>query len=205
MSGSPGDLFIISSASGAGKTSLIRTVLADPALSRFHFSVSHTTRRPRPGEIHGREYYFVPREEFEVLRTADGFLESAEVHGNLYGTSREEVEPRLAEGTDVILDIDVQGARQVKGRIPAVKIFVFPPSRQVLEARLRSRGTDSPEAIGRRLGVAAAEMTEFGDYDYAIINERLDRAADELRAILLSRRARTPRRRPELEAILKTF
>ena len=206
MSGAPGDLVIVSSPSGAGKTTLIRRILDDPEISPLYFSVSHTTRPPRAGEVDGREYHFVERAEFLALREADGFLESAEVHGNHYGTSRGEVEHRLAEGVDVLLDIDVQGARQVRSRIPdVVKIFVFPPGRQVLEARLRARGTDAPEAISRRLAVAAREMAEFGEYDYAIINDRLDRAADDLRAILLARRARSQRRRGELEAILKTF
>ncbi len=206
MTGSRGELFIVSSPSGAGKTTLIRRVLEDPALSRLYFSVSHTTRPPRTGETDGREYHFVSRETFVALREADGFLESAEVHGNLYGTSRGEVEPRLAAGIDVLLDIDVQGARQVRSRIPdVVKIFVFPPARDVLEARLRARGTDSPESVNRRLAAAAREMAEFGEYDYAIINDRLERAADDLRAILLAQRARSQRRRGELEAILKTF
>ena len=128
------------------------------------------------------------------------------MHGNLYGTSREEVEPRLASGIDVLLDIDVQGARQVRSRIPeVVKIFVFPPSREVLEARLRSRASDSPESVVRRLAVAHREMAEFGEYDYAIINDGLDAAADELRAILVARRASRDRRRERLETILKTF
>ena len=206
MSGSRGDLFIVSSPSGAGKTTLIRRVLGDPLLSPLYFSVSHTTRPPRLGEADGREYHFVQREEFLVLREADGFLESAEVHGSLYGTSRGEVEPRLSAGVDVLLDIDVQGARQVRSRIQdVVKIFVFPPGREVLESRLRARGTDAPEQVARRLAVAAREMAEFGEYDYAIINDRLERAADDLRAILLARRARSQRRRGELEAILKTF
>ena len=206
MSGAPGDRVIVSSPSGAGKTTLIRRVLCDPDLSPLYFSVSHTTRPPRTGEVDGREYHFVDRAEFLALREADGFLESAEVHGNFYGTSRAEVEHRLAEGVDVLLDIDVQGARQVRSRIPdVVKIFVFPPGREVLESRLRARGTDAPEQVARRLAVAAREMAEFGEYDYAIINDRLERAADDLRAILLARRARSQRRRGELEAILKTF
>jgi guanylate kinase len=208
MSGSRGDLLIVSSPSGAGKTSLIRKLLLDVTLGpgSLHFSVSHTTRASRGGEVDGREYYFVSPEEFVALREADGFLESAEVHGHLYGTSRKEVEPRLAAGVDVLLDIDVQGARQVRSRIPeVVKIFVFPPSREVLENRLRSRATDSPESVSRRLAAARKELAEFGEYDYAIINEDLGAAADELRAILVARRASRDRRRERLEAILRTF
>lgn len=208
MSAPRADLFIVSSPSGAGKTSLIRRLLEDPSLGAgsLYFSVSHTTRPPRAGEADGREYHFVTRETFLAMREADGFLESAEVHGNLYGTSRQEVEPRLAAGIDVLLDIDVQGARQVRSRIPeVVKVFVFPPSREVLEGRLRARASDAPEVIARRLAAAAREMGEFGEYEYAIINDRLDVAADELRAVVVARRASRARRRERLESILKGF
>lgn len=208
MTTTRGDLFIVSSPSGAGKTTLIRRLLSDPSLGAgsLYFSVSHTTRSPRPGEVDGREYHFVGREEFLALQEEDGFLESAEVHGSLYGTSRREVEPRLLAGVDVLLDIDVQGARQVRSRIPdVVKIFVFPPSRGVLETRLRARASDSPESVARRLSAAAREMGEFGEYDYAIINDSLDEAADELRAIVVARRASPARRRERLESILRGF
>jgi guanylate kinase len=208
MSSARGDLLIVSSPSGAGKTTLIRKLLEDRTLGpgSLHFSVSHTTRAPRVGEVDGREYYFVSPEAFVALREADGFLESAEVHGHLYGTSRMEVEPRLAAGVDVLLDIDVQGARQVRSRIPeAVKVFVFPPSREVLDTRLRARASDPPESVALRLAAARRELAEFGEYDYAIINEDLGAAADELRAVLVSRRASRDRRRERLEAILKTF
>ncbi len=207
MSATAGDLFIVSSPSGAGKTTLIRRILDDPGLGpTLHFSVSHTTRAPRGSEVHGREYYFVTPEEFRELEERDGFLESAEVHGHRYGTSRAEVEERLARGIDVLLDIDVQGARQVRSRIPdVVKIFVFPPSRPVLEERLRARAQDAPDVIARRLSAAAREMGEFGEYDYAIINDSLESAVDELRSILVARRARARRRRERLEAILRTF
>ncbi len=202
-----GDLFIVSSPSGAGKTTLIRRILADPAFAgTIHFSVSHTTRPPRPGEVHGREYYFVAPDEFESLAAHDGFLEHAVYDGHRYGTSRGEVEPRLAAGIDVVLDIDVQGARQVRSRMPeVVKVFVFPPSRQVLEERLRTRGHNSPESIARRLGAAARELAEFGEYDYAIINDVLDAAVDELRSIVVARRSSRRRRQERLEAILRTF
>ncbi len=205
---SRGDLFIVSSPSGAGKTTLIRRVLADRRLpaGSLHFSVSHTTREPRTGEMDGREYHFVTEDAFRAIQSVDGFLEWASVHGHFYGTSRQEVEPRLSDGIDVLLDIDVQGARQVRSRIPDVaKIFVFPPSRAVLEARLRARGSDSEAEVSRRLSVAAAEMSEFGEYDYAIINDDLEAAVDELRSILVARRAGRSRQRERLEAILKTF
>ncbi len=205
---SRGDLFIVSSPSGAGKTTLIRRVLSDPRVAprSLHFSVSHTTRAPRSGETDGREYHFVSSAAFDAIAEEDGFLERATVHGHDYGTSRQEVEPRLANGVDVLLDIDVQGARQVRSRIPeVVKIFVFPPSRAILEARLRARASDSPEDVARRLAIAAAEMSEFGEYDYAIINDDLETAADELRSIIVARRSGRSRQRGRLEAILKTF
>ncbi|MGZ6971368.1 MAG: guanylate kinase, partial [Thermoanaerobaculia bacterium] len=145
---SRGDLFIVSSPSGAGKTTLIRRVLEDPRIGgTLHFSVSHTTRPPRTGERDGVEYHFVDEAEFRAIEVRGGFLEWAVVHGNLYGTSRAEVEPRLERGLDVLLDIDVQGARQVRSHVPeAVKVIVFPPSREVLEARLKARASDAPEA-----------------------------------------------------------
>ncbi len=202
-----GDLFIVSSPSGAGKTTLIRRVLEDPRIGgTLHFSVSHTTRPPRAGETDGVEYHFCNEASFRELEVAGGFLEWAVVHGNLYGTSRAEVEPRLAAGTDVLLDIDVQGARQVRSSVPeAVKIIVFPPSRQVLEQRLRARASDAADAVARRLAVAAKEMAEFGEYDYAIINDGLEPAVDELRSIIVARRAGRGRRRERLEMILKGF
>jgi guanylate kinase len=202
-----GDLFIVSSPSGAGKTTLIRRVLEDAGFrGTLHFSVSHTTRRPRTGERDGVEYYFVSEQGFRSLEARDGFLEWAVVHGNLYGTSRAEVEPRLAAGIDVLLDIDVQGARQVRSRVPeAIKIFVFPPSKGVLERRLRTRASDTPDVVARRLEAAVAEMREGGDYDYAIINEDLEVSVDEFRSIVVARRAGRHRRRERLDAILKTF
>ncbi len=202
-----GDLFIVSSPSGAGKTTLIRRVLQDPAIGgTLHFSVSHTTRPPRAGETDGVEYHFCDETAFRHLEAEGGFLEWATVHGNLYGTSRGEVEPRLEQGLDVLLDIDVQGARQVRSKAPeAVKVIVFPPSRQVLEARLKARASDAPDVVARRLAVAAQEMAEFGEYDYAIINDSLEPAVDELRSIIVARRAGRGRRRERLETILKTF
>jgi guanylate kinase len=202
-----GDLFIVSSPSGAGKTTLIRRVLEDAGFrDTLHFSVSHTTRRPRTGERDGVEYYFVSEPAFRSLEARDGFLEWAVVHGNLYGTSRAEVEPRLAAGVDVLLDIDVQGARQVRSHVPdAVKVIVFPPSREVLEQRLKARASDAPDAVLRRLAAARKEMEEWGEFDYAIINEDLEAAVDELRSILVARRAGKSRRRERLESILRSF
>lgn len=204
---SEGSFLVVSAASGAGKSTMIARLLADPVAGRnLGFSVSHTTRAPRPGESPGREYHFVSKEEFLALRDADGFLESAEVHGNLYGTSRKEVESRLAAGLDMLLDIDVQGARQVvKKRPDAVTIMIFPPSKESLEARLRGRATDSDPVIARRLAVAAREMAAFVEYDYVIINDDLEVAVDELRSIVVARRAHRNRRRGRLEEILRTF
>ena len=204
---SRGDLFIVSSPSGAGKTTLIRRVLEDPRIGgTLHFSVSHTTRPPRTGERDGVEYHFVDEAAFRAIELGGGFLEWAVVHGNLYGTSRAEVEPRLEKGLDVLLDIDVQGARQVRSHVPeAVKVIVFPPSREVLEARLRARASDAPEVVQRRLAAARKEMEEWGEFDYAIINEDLEAAVDELRSILVARRAGKSRRRERLESILRSF
>jgi guanylate kinase len=202
-----GDLFIVSSPSGAGKTTLIRRVLEDPRIGgTLHFSVSHTTRPPRTGERDGVEYHFVDEAAFRAMETRGGFLEWAVVHGNLYGTSRAEVEPRLEKGLDVLLDIDVQGARQVRSHVPeAVKVIVFPPSREVLEARLKARASDAPEDVRRRLAAARKEMEEWGEFDYVIINEDLEAAVDELRSILVARRAGKSRRRERLESILRSF
>ena len=202
-----GDLFIVSSPSGAGKTTLIRLVLEDPRIGgTLHFSVSHTTRPPRTGERDGVEYHFVDEAGFRAIEQSGGFLEWAVVHGNLYGTSRAEVEPRLEKGLDVLLDIDVQGARQVRSHVPeAVKVIVFPPSREVLEARLKARASDAPEVVKRRLAAARKEMEEWGEFDYAIINEDLEVAVDELRSILVARRAGKSRRRERLESILRSF
>jgi guanylate kinase len=204
---SRGDLFIVSSPSGAGKTTLIRRVLEDPRIGgTLHFSVSHTTRPPRTGERDGVEYHFVDEAGFRAIEESGGFLEWAVVHGNLYGTSRAEVEPRLEKGLDVLLDIDVQGARQVRSHVPeAVKVIVFPPSREVLEARLKARASDAPEVVRRRLAAARKEMEEWGEFDYAIINEDLEAAVDELRSILVARRAGKSRRRERLESILRSF
>ena len=202
-----GDLFIVSSPSGAGKTTLIRRVLQDPRIGgTLHFSVSHTTRPPRTGERDGVEYHFVDEARFRAIEESGGFLEWAVVFGHLYGTSRAEVEPRLEKGLDVLLDIDVQGARQVRSHVPeAVKVIVFPPSREVLEARLNARASDAPEVVRRRLAAARKEMEEWGEFDYAIINEDLEAAVDELRSILVARRAGKSRRRERLESILRSF
>lgn len=193
---SKGCLLVVSAPSGAGKTTLLKRILADTA--GIGFSISHTTRPPRPGERNGVDYHFVDLEEFLQRRQAGDFLEWAEVHGNFYGTSREAVEQSLARGEDILLDIDVQGARQLKEQagLPAVFLFIAPPSAVELERRLRGRGTDAPEVIARRLENARREMAQADRYDYLVINDVLAEAESVLRAIITAERCRR-RRRPD--------
>ena len=201
----PGDLFIVSSPSGGGKTTLISRLLTRYA-DDLHFSVSHTTRARRNGEQDGREYHFLSPKDFRGMIGRDEFLEWAEVHGNLYGTARKEVLPRLAAGQDVILDIDVQGVRQVKGKYPAsIAIFILPPSAAELSRRLRARGLDDEGQIEKRLANAAREIDEVPQYDYAIINDDLERALGSLEAIVSAARQRPARMRDQLERIRKQF
>lgn len=212
----PGVLFIVSSPSGGGKTTLIKQAMARlAAVGRDgHFSVSHTTRQPRParddppraGEVDGVDYHFVDRPTFEEMVRADRFLEHAEYAGNLYGTSRDEVVERLESGVDVFLDIEVKGASQVKRSIPdAVKVFVYPPSYAVLRDRLTSRRQDSDRAIRQRLEWALREFDVSGDFDYAIINDRLDRAVDALTGICLAEHHVIERMKPRLDRIREGF
>ena len=203
-----GVLFIVSSPSGGGKTTLIREVIARLAERGVngHFSVSHTTRPRRPAETDGNDYYFVDRSEFEAMVQRGEFLEWAEYNGNLYGTARAEVETRLDEGHDVFLDIEVQGANQVKTQIPdVVKIFVYPPSYEVLKQRLVARRQDPPESIRQRLLWAMREFGVAGEFDYAIINDRLDEAVDELLGICIAEHQRPKRLKPSLDAIYQAY
>ncbi len=178
-----GIAFVVSGPSGAGKTSIERQVVdVDSALA---FSVSHTTRAPRPGEQNGKDYRFVDEAEFRRLIGAECFLEWAEYQGCLYGTSREAVEEPTSRGVDLILEVEVQGARQLRERLPgAVFVFVLPPSTEVLEQRLRGRASDSDEAIAKRLARAEEELQEVVRYDYVIVNEDLERAVEELGQII---------------------
>lgn len=188
-----GTLLVISAPSGAGKTTLLKRIMATvPGLG---FSVSHTTRPPRPGEQNGVDYHFVSREEFIAMREAGAFLEWAEVHTNLYGTSKQAVADKLATGVDVFLDIDVQGARQIKaaGEQAAIFLFVAPPSWQELEQRLRGRGTESAETVQVRLANARKEMAEAHWYDYLIVNDDLAAATEMLQAVILAERCRSRR------------
>ncbi len=178
-----GTLFIISAPSGAGKTSLIEQVLKK--VNRVRLSVSHTTRRPRPGEVDGINYHFVKQREFEQMRDNYDFLEYAEVHGNLYGTSRSWVEKSLASGIDVILEIDWQGADQIRKIFQnCCSIFVLPPSRHELRSRLVNRGKDGQEIIERRIAAAQAEMSHWKDADFIIVNDDFGAACDTLASIL---------------------
>ncbi|MGI9297107.1 MAG: guanylate kinase [Gammaproteobacteria bacterium] len=175
-------MFVISAPSGTGKTT-ISGRLRRTGLLRV--SISHTTRPPRAGERNGAEYFFVGRDEFLRMRDGGGFLEWAEVFGNYYGTGAEWVRNQLAAGADILLEIDVQGARQVKKAAPeAVLIFIRPPSVAALAARLKKRGNDAPEVVARRLAAAEAEIARAGEFDYGIINDDLDRAVAEIRAII---------------------
>ncbi|MEN8257674.1 MAG: guanylate kinase [Thermodesulfobacteriota bacterium] len=187
-----GNLVIISAPSGTGKTTILKKIM--PHLLGLTFSVSHTTRAPRAGEENGKDYHFVSKENFLSLRDQGGFLEWAEVHDNFYGTSKEEVNNRLDDGLDVFLDIDIQGARQVRQAAPdVISIFISPPSWQEQEKRLIGRGTDSMGTIQLRLANAKAEMADVGLYDYVVMNDDLDSAARMLEAIILAMRARNRR------------
>ncbi len=188
-----GRLFIFSAPSGAGKTTLLKRVMAE--LDNLAFSVSHTTRAPRAGEVDGVDYHFVSQERFAAMRDQGAFLEWAEVHGNFYGTSREAVLAQLAQGVDVILDIDVQGAVIVRASqlIDGAFVFISPPSLAELERRLRGRKTDSDETIGLRLRNAAKEMRAAVEYDYLLLNDQLEEAVTVLKAVVLAERSRAHR------------
>jgi guanylate kinase len=182
-----GNLLIVAAPSGAGKTSLVRELLrADPKLC---VSVSHTTRAPRPGEVNGQHYHFIDRSGFEALIAEDAFLEWAEVHGNFYGTSKAGVLTKLEAEFDVILEIDWQGARQIRSRFPQVKsIFVLPPSKETLLFRLQNRGQDSEAVIAKRIANAREEMAHCGEFDFIIINDQFDLALQQLKTIIQANR-----------------
>ena len=184
-----GTLFIVAAPSGAGKSSIVNAVLArDPNIC---LSISFTSRQPRPGERHAEHYHFVGKDEFEAMVAEGDFFEHALVHGDWKGTARQSVEPQLAAGKDVLLEIDWQGARQVQSKVPgAVSVFILPPSRQALEQRMRARGQDSEEVIAQRLAAAREEMGHYGEFDYVIVNETFAVAVDEMCAIFTASRLR---------------
>jgi guanylate kinase len=182
-----GNLYVVAAPSGAGKTTLVRLLLEQEA--GVSLSVSFTTRPPRPNEQDGRDYHFVDATAFRAMIARQEFLEWAEVHGNLYGTSKTWISERLASGNDVLLEIDWQGARQVRSLFPgAIGIFILPPSLEELTRRLTGRGTDSADVIARRLAAAEAEMRHAGEFDYVIINDILEQALDDLRAVVRASR-----------------
>ncbi|MBZ5714779.1 guanylate kinase [Nannocystis pusilla] len=197
-----GLLLVVSSPSGAGKTTLCRRLREE--FPQIRFSVSYTTRPPRPGEVHGREYFFVDRDDFTAMVARDEFAEYALVHGNNYGTSAALVRDALASGTDLLFDIDFQGGRQLRRAFPhdVVLVFILPPSLGELQRRLEARNTDAPEVIERRLRVARDELSHYGEYDYVIVNDDLDRAYAALRAIYIAETQRCARQRGAAEAVL---
>ncbi len=188
----PGNLFIISAPSGAGKTSLVHALLAmDPLID---LSISYTTREPRPGELNGQAYHFVSREAFLAMAQRGEFLESAEVYGNLYGTSQTWISRMNAKGRDVLLEIDWQGAAQVRHLFPeCISIFILPPSKAALQQRLKGRGKDNDAVIAKRIAAVAADVAHVAEFNYVIINDNLNEALHELNAVVLSARLRCAR------------
>jgi guanylate kinase len=199
-----GILFVVSSPSGGGKGTLIQRALK--TVPDLGYSVSYTTRTPRDGEVDGREYHFVSRENFEEMIAGNEFLEWAHVHGQLYGTASRQVMTEVATGRDLILEVDVQGAASVRALVvDSVSIFILPPSFEVLRQRLLQRGSDSPEALNVRLQNAPAELQEYVGFDYVIVNDDLDRAAAQLAAVVFAERARRDRQEHRVRQALATF
>jgi len=199
-----GNLIVISAPSGSGKTSLANRALEE--IPKLKFSVSHTTRKPRPGERDQVEYFFVSEKEFEEMIGQGTFLEHARVYGNYYGTSRAFVDEQLSVGYDVLLDLDVQGAAQVKKSYPeAILVFVFPPSLEVLKTRLKNRGLDDPSIIDKRLRIAKKEIQRYTDYQYVIINREIEESLVELKSIIQVAGCRLEKRKDLAAQIIKTF
>jgi guanylate kinase len=199
-----GVLFVVSAPSGAGKTSLLRALI--PTDARLRLSVSHTTRGARPGEQDGTHYHFVDRARFEAMVAAGEFLEHARVFDNLYGTAERSVRDVLGANFDVVLEIDWQGARQVRARFAeAVSVFIVPPSVEALRQRLSGRGQDSAEIIDRRMRDARSELSHFGEYDYLVVNDDFDEALADLRAIVGAERLRLARQQARLGAALEAM
>lgn len=181
-----GQLFIISAPSGAGKTSVVKRLIQ--GLDNLRVSISHTTRNKRPGEIEGEDYFFVSVEQFRTLLAHDGFIEHAQVFDNFYGTSRSHLEHLLRQGIDVILEIDWQGAQQVRKALPeSYSIFILPPSRDILEQRLQDRGQDSDEVIARRMKSAVSEMSHYDEYDFIVVNDDLEQTIKTATTLIINR------------------
>ncbi len=196
----PGQLYIVVAPSGAGKTTLVRQLLRDDA--SIQLSISYTTRAPRPGEVDGHDYHFVDRGEFDTMRVRGDFLEWAEVHGNFYGSSRTWMAEKMRTGQDVLLEIDWQGARQVRLAFPqTIGIFILPPSLEILEQRLRARGSDSDTVIRGRLDVALDEMQHVDEFEYCIINNDLAEAQADLAAVVRACRVRLPVQKARVPAV----
>jgi guanylate kinase len=199
-----GVLFIVAAPSGAGKTSMVKALLKnDPAI---RLSVSYTTRPPRPGEVHGKDYYFVSKTDFLEMAARGEFLESAEVYGNLYGTSQPWIAGEIADGHDIVLEIDWQGAGQVKQHFPeAVSIFILPPSLTALRNRLNNRAQDKQEVIDKRMAAACDDISHAGEFDYIIVNDDFDHALSDLSAVVKASRLVTPRQVLKLAPLFEEF
>jgi len=202
--GRRGRLFVIAAPSGAGKTSLVRALMERAPGLRF--SISYTTRKQRPNEVHGRDYFFVARDDFEAMVARGEFLEHARVFDNYYGTALSQVEASLASGQDLILEIDWQGAQQIRRALPECgSIFILPPSRAELERRLRGRGTDAEDVIQRRLRDAASDMTHWSEFDYVVVNDDFDQALGELQSIVQGNGTALRRERDGLAALAEAL
>ena len=200
---SQGTLYIVSAPSGAGKSSLISALLKDNPRYDVKVSVSHTTRATRPGEENGIHYHFVSVDEFKALIEQDAFLEHAEVFGNFYGTSRLWIEEMLAKGVDIFLDIDWQGAQQIRQQMPKAKsIFILPPSKEELERRLNARGQDADEVIAKRMEEARSEISHYNEYDYVIVNDDFDTALMDFKAILRAERLKEEKQAAKYKGML---
>jgi guanylate kinase len=196
-----GNLYIISAPSGAGKTSLVKKLIA--TVENLIVSVSHTTRQSREGEIHGKDYFFVNVDDFRAMQNDNAFLESAQVFDNFYGTAKKTVETNLAQGDDVILEIDWQGAKQVRDLMPnSYSIFILPPSTHILRERLEGRGKDSVEIIDRRMQDAVAEMSHYGEFDYLVVNDDFNTALNELKSIIMANRLQQKSRAIKLKSLI---
>ncbi|WP_333873456.1 guanylate kinase [Methylobacter sp.] len=199
-----GKLYIISAPSGAGKTSLVKQLVAD--LDGLTVSVSHTTRQMRPGETHGRDYYFVSVADFQAMQEQQAFLEHAQVFDNFYGTAQQTVEENLKKGLDVILEIDWQGAEQIRQLLPeSLSIFILPPSTEVLLQRLRNRGQDGEEIIARRMRDAVTEIRHHDEFDYLVVNDDFALALTELKSIIIANRLTRQRQKHNLRPLLASL